>query len=107
MIDKNALPNLKQQLGLGDKDLPSLNPLEKRRLVELARNRRLLPGPGGPAGPHNAAAGPSRGPMGAPPRMGQMHPGMQPPQPQPQQQMNTGMKRSPPSGDEVCVTGIN
>ncbi|KAK7685755.1 hypothetical protein QCA50_011101 [Cerrena zonata] len=103
-IDKNQLPMLKQQLGLGDKDVLSLNPTEKRKLVDLARQRRpMVPQPGGPTGPHNPAAGPSRGQMMMPQRMGvPMNPNMQPPPPQ--QQMNAGIKRSPPAGDELNRT---
>ncbi|KAH7890939.1 hypothetical protein F5I97DRAFT_108788 [Phlebopus sp. FC_14] len=75
------LNTIKQELGLGDKELHSLSYEDKNRIVTLARQRNAnpaarKPGPPGPQGP----AGPSN------PSQGMPHPAQRPPGQHPQQQ---------------------
>ncbi|CCM01331.1 uncharacterized protein FIBRA_03380 [Fibroporia radiculosa] len=92
-LPQEALHQLRQEAGVGDKDLPSLSVEEKQRLINVAKRKgQLTPykqGPLGPPGPSNAAAGPSTSISGPPnqQRNPQMPPDSQhPPQGQPQGQ---------------------
>ncbi|KAH9941966.1 hypothetical protein B0H21DRAFT_824299 [Amylocystis lapponica] len=84
------LNQLKQEAGLGDKDLPSLSADEKQRILAIARRRGIGKPNVGPQGPSNAAAGPSGSNQamqhpGQPQRNPQMPGGPQPQQTQGQQ----------------------
>ncbi|KAL4251579.1 hypothetical protein ABKN59_006712 [Abortiporus biennis] len=67
-INPNYIPVLKQEAGLGNKDLLSLNQEEKQRLLHLARQRGALPPTGhlsasnmaGPSGKNIQPAGPNQ-----------------------------------------------
>ncbi|KAI0339694.1 hypothetical protein BDW22DRAFT_1399974 [Trametopsis cervina] len=96
-IDAQRLPVLKDELGLGTVDLPSMTMEDKSKLLSLAKERGWLH-PAKPGGPPNAAAGPSN-------RNQPMGPGQQRPPPgtqfaQPGQNQQQRIKRNSTSPGE-------
>ncbi|KAI0923534.1 hypothetical protein AcW1_006465 [Taiwanofungus camphoratus] len=102
-LSAGVLNQLKQEAGLGDKDLPSLTSEEKQRIMNMARRKGLVGklGPQGPTGSSNATAGPSGSNQSMQPpqqrnaQMSQSTPQQQPARPpsQQSQQQQQGQQR--------------
>ncbi|GLB41577.1 hypothetical protein LshimejAT787_1001770 [Lyophyllum shimeji] len=107
-IPTATLSQIKQELGMDNKDLPSLTSQDKQRILTVYRTRQ--PGPqqnkpgGGP--PDNAAAGPSNQMMQPPNQQQRNNPQQRnpqqqtPQQQQQQQQQQRGKRNSTSPGEE-------
>lgn len=79
-VPSDVMQRLRQEAGIGEKDLLSMTTDERQRLVNLVKQRQMQSKPGGPGAPTptNAAAGPS-GIHQMPPPHQQRNPPLMPP----------------------------